>query len=368
MKPESTEASKIEKTYTNEEGVVVRETFEKISEKKEKKFLSLTANDLIDSLVKILGLAGLLFAWLDYTDKQHDKEIAARQQQTESLRDSIQLLKMNQRQDSTLRLKELKFFADQENERRNYEQKNDQFQIEWQHQQLELENKKKEERDNYFAQTQLSLFLDITSCLADLIDDFEHSLDPTNSLKKLDMLTLKAKLIKNDSLDTKLEDFKADYFVSVMYKNVIDTCESIIDTTEKFQRELSLMDFSQYKDVFAYSDHYFYLAKPYFSFVDSKLFNIDELIRGVDPSKERISVVSVKVWETLYRANDSLRFEYYEPKYQKKVESYVVNFYSMVKSFRSWCNTCKESNLALLKINANQIQRDMNKANLYLSN
>ena len=76
----------------------------------------------------------------------------------------------------------------------------------------------------------------------------------------------------------------------------------------------------------------------------------------------------MKVWGKLQRANDSLHFEYYLPQYQKKVEAYVVDFNTMVKSFRNWCNTCKEINLALLKINANQIQRDMNKANLYLSN
>jgi hypothetical protein len=269
MTKKSEEITRIERVKKGDQVLYTKEIIESKEPRKTKQIFGFEPKDLIDLLIKLIGLGALLFAWLNYTLQLHDQKFAElkeqRQRSIDSLAsvtknykelqanfdDSVQQYKINKREDTLLRLKQLEFYYTQEKDRRVFEQQNQQFQQNWIDNIKAIEDQKVEERKKVFAQAQLTLFLDVTKCLSSLISDILYDRNCNTSLQDFNEITLKSKLIKNDSLCYKLDVFKS-------YFDTVSHFQSILNATEQLKREISV---TMNRICDRYTDFSFYYTK-----------------------------------------------------------------------------------------------------------
>jgi hypothetical protein len=266
MTNEDEHITRIERIKQGDNIISTKEIIEPREDAKKKKIFGLEAKDFFDLILKIAGLTTIILAWLKYTGEIEDKKIleadnkkreyndslkGLRARETEMIKlfhDSIQQIKENSREDTTLKIKQLEFYYAQEKDRKDLDQRNQQFQQEWINNLKEIENQKKEERQKIFAQTQLNIFLDVTTCLSSLIDNIEYGSESQSNIQKLNELILKTKLLAKDSLNSKLINFKVYADSALIYsklqKNVNTIKASLQNLASNFcaNRKFKLLD------------------------------------------------------------------------------------------------------------------------------
>lgn len=165
---------RIETTRLSDDVVFTKEIVEVGDVLAKKK--ALETKDILDLVIKVIGLVSILLAILNYTDAKRDKELAAikdTQKQMEinqkelvkNYRDSMQQLKDNNLNDSNLKIRLIQLEYDKLRDQREYDQKNQLFQQQWINTIKQMKSQQLNERKGQEAKNLLELYDQVSACI-----------------------------------------------------------------------------------------------------------------------------------------------------------------------------------------------------------